>query len=79
MSRRILRMHDIVRVLKALGFQLVRRSGSHLIFKHGTSGLLITLPETDDVRPVYIRNIERQVARFNIASEEKIHEMLYGR
>jgi predicted RNA binding protein YcfA (HicA-like mRNA interferase family) len=62
-----------MRVMKGLGFQEVRRAGSHLIYRHGASGLVVTLPGSRPKVPMAIAMaIIRQMENYQISSREEI-------
>jgi len=77
--RKPLKTKHLIKVLEQLGFAAARRTGSHTVFRHGGTGLIITIPENRDEIPlVYLRSIERQIGNFNIISDEKLQKMLYS-
>jgi predicted RNA binding protein YcfA (HicA-like mRNA interferase family) len=59
--------------MKTLGFEEARRTGSHLIYRHGESGLVVTLPGN---RPKVPMAIIRQIENYEISSREQILKML---
>jgi predicted RNA binding protein YcfA (HicA-like mRNA interferase family) len=70
-------LRDLTRVMKVLGFQEVRRSGSHLIYRHGESGLVVTLPGGRPKVPMGIAMaIIRQIENYEISSREEVLKKL---
>lgn len=79
MSRKSLKTKHIVEVLQQLGFVIAMRKGSHAVFRHEGTGLVITIPVARDEIPlVYLRAIERQIDNFNIIPGDKLHQLLYS-
>jgi predicted RNA binding protein YcfA (HicA-like mRNA interferase family) len=68
---------DLLRVMEGLGFLEVRHSGSHVIYKHNGSGLVVTLPGGRRKIPMGIAlAIIRQIENYEISSREDILEKL---
>ena len=66
-----------MRVIKGLGFQELRRSGSHLIYRHSESGLVITLPDGRSKVPMGIAMaVIRQIENYEISSREEVLKKL---
>jgi predicted RNA binding protein YcfA (HicA-like mRNA interferase family) len=63
--------------MKVLGFQEIRRSGSHSIYRHGESGLVVTLPGGRSKVPMSVAMaIIRQIENYEICSREEILKKL---
>ena len=70
--------HALIR----MGFSEVRSgaAGSHRLFRHGDSGLQVTVPNSGElVRPVHLSAIRRQVSNFEIASDDEFDRQLSRR
>jgi predicted RNA binding protein YcfA (HicA-like mRNA interferase family) len=69
---------DFSRMLKKLGFVEVRRSGSHVLFRHSDTGLLATLPDNSKGEvPLFVaRGILKQIQNYDIASDDQLEKML---
>jgi predicted RNA binding protein YcfA (HicA-like mRNA interferase family) len=68
----------LTRALEKIGFAEVRSGkGSHRIFKHTETGLLVTIPGGhDSIRPVHLSAIRRQISNFDIASDIEFDKYL---
>jgi predicted RNA binding protein YcfA (HicA-like mRNA interferase family) len=67
---RNLRFRDVQRLLEALGFRLVRVSGSHHIFSATNIRELVNLQEVDgQCKPYQLRQIARLIERYNLDLE----------
>jgi predicted RNA binding protein YcfA (HicA-like mRNA interferase family) len=67
---RNLRFRDVAAMLEALGFRLVRVSGSHHIFAAPNVRELINLQEVKgQCKPYQLRQILRLVERYNLDTE----------
>jgi predicted RNA binding protein YcfA (HicA-like mRNA interferase family) len=67
---RNLRFRDVQRLLEALGFRLVRVSGSHHIFSAPNVQELVNLQEVDgQCKPYQLRQSVRLVERYNLDLE----------
>lgn len=58
-----LRARDLIRVLKALGFQLVRQRGSHAFYQHTETGrsTLVPIHGGEDIDRGLLRAILREI------------------
>jgi predicted RNA binding protein YcfA (HicA-like mRNA interferase family) len=79
MPRKPVKTRDLIKTLEQLGFVSSRRREGHTIFKHGGTGLIITLPtNVDEIPLLYLRSIERQIGNFNIVPDDKLQRLLYS-
>lgn len=77
MSNKVLTASKIARILEQLGFTEVRGAGSHLVLKHPSTGLMLSIPQTGGkLSPVHLRTVESQLLNFHIVSEQKWNQML---
>lgn len=68
---------QLVETLAALGFELDRQIGSHLLLKHDGTGAVLTLPQsTKPLRPIFVNTAARQVANSGIATVESFNRKL---
>jgi predicted RNA binding protein YcfA (HicA-like mRNA interferase family) len=76
MHKRQVKLKTLVTTLEELGFE-ERIRGSHGIFSHPKTGLIITLPiRKKDVPSVYLRAAFKQILDRGITSEERLNELL---
>jgi predicted RNA binding protein YcfA (HicA-like mRNA interferase family) len=70
---------EFQKMLKALGFvQLRPAKRGHAIYRHSGTGLLASLPTmSDEVPAIVARAITRQIEDYDIASRDKIEEILH--
>ena len=62
---------DLQRLIEALGFSLMRISGSHHIFSHPGIPELVNLQEVrSQAKPYQIRQFLRLVERYNLTLED---------
>ncbi len=62
------RFSDFVSVLEGFEFHLLRQSGSHRIYTHRQTGVLINLQEVQgEAKPYQIRQFLKLVERYNLA------------
>lgn len=55
--------------LTGFGFESAQNRGSHVIFRHAKTGVVLTVPNTGRiVRPIYVSNAGRQIANSGIAT-----------
>ena len=79
MPRKPIKTKHFIKVLGQLGFVATRTKGSHTVFRHKDTGLLITIPSARSEIPlVYLRSIERQISNFNIVSDDRLQKLLYS-
>lgn len=66
----VLKPHEVIALLEALGFVEIRQKGSHKQFRH-TDGRGTTVPfhKGQDISPVLLRKIARDIG---ISAEELI-------
>jgi predicted RNA binding protein YcfA (HicA-like mRNA interferase family) len=58
----ILKSTEVVSVLRKLGFEEVRRRGSHIQFRHADGrGTTVPLHEGRDISPVLLRKIAQDI------------------
>ncbi len=78
MPRKAIAALDLINFIERMGFVRLRAGkGGHALFRHQATGLLVTLPaEAKELRPVFVRAIQKQLDNFNIVSEEKFEKML---
>lgn len=70
------RTQELAKALKHSGFSETRK-GSHMVFRHGKTGLIVTLPaKTDKVPQVYLRSILRQLSNYNISHDDDVDKLL---
>ena len=64
-----LKAHDLIRVLKKLGFNEVRQRGAHICFKHPDDGRFTLVPyhNSEDISRGLLRQILREI---NISPNE---------
>jgi len=69
---------EFLKMLEALGFEQVRSGkGGHVIYRHSETGLLASLPtKSDEVPAIVARAITRQIEDYDIASRDKMEEIL---
>jgi predicted RNA binding protein YcfA (HicA-like mRNA interferase family) len=66
------RYSDLSRMLQALGFRQIRRSGSHHIFRHPRVAELVNLQDVGgQAKPYQIRQVLRLLARYNLNLEDE--------
>ena len=66
------RYSDVSRLLDALGFRLVRISGSHHIYGHPKIPEVINLQDVrGEVKPYQIRQMLRLIEWYNLGLEDK--------
>ncbi len=66
-------LRRLTQVLEGLGFQQVQRAGSHHIYKHMDSGLVVTLPgDRSEVPKGIAMAIIRQIENYDISSREAV-------
>jgi predicted RNA binding protein YcfA (HicA-like mRNA interferase family) len=76
MTKREVKLTTLVSVLRKLGFE-ERRSGSHGVFRHSQTGLLVTLPMArKDVPVVYLKAVLKQIIDRGIMSEDDLWSLL---
>ena len=76
MARKTVKTRHLMKVLKQLGF-MASRSGSHMIFRHSDTGLVVTVPGSrKEIPEIYLRSIMKQMQNYDIISEEKLKEIL---
>jgi predicted RNA binding protein YcfA (HicA-like mRNA interferase family) len=76
MHNRVYKLDKIVSALNKTGFQ-ARQKGTHGIFFHPETGLIVTLPlSKKDVPPVYLNAILKQIEYRGLMTEERFLEML---
>ena len=79
MPRKPAKTRNLIRALQQMGFVASGRRGTHAIFRHAGTGLVITLPTNRDEIPlVYLRSIERQIGNFDIVSDDELQKLLYS-
>lgn len=65
------RFTDVARLLEALGFQLVRISGSHHIWSHPEIPEALNLQDVHgEVKPYQLRQFLRLAKRYNLRLED---------
>jgi predicted RNA binding protein YcfA (HicA-like mRNA interferase family) len=65
------RFSDSCRLLEALGFQQIRRSGSHHIFRHPRVAELVNLQDVrGQAKPYQLRQALRLIERYNLTLED---------
>jgi|NGEPerStandDraft_6_1074524.scaffolds.fasta_scaffold276178_2 predicted RNA binding protein YcfA (HicA-like mRNA interferase family) len=70
---------ELVDALRATGFVEKSKSGSHLMFRHERTGLLVTIPTDRPFVPlVHLRNISQQLHNYRINPPPEIRRMLEG-
>jgi hypothetical protein len=70
-ATRNVRFGDLVDLVEALGFRLVRQSGSHHIFAHPGLPELLNLQDVrGEAKPYQIRQFLRLVERYNLKLED---------
>lgn len=69
---------DLINLVERIGFVRLRAGkGDHAVFRHEATGLLVSLPTGDnDLRPIHVLAIQKQLDNFNIVPEEKFEKML---
>jgi predicted RNA binding protein YcfA (HicA-like mRNA interferase family) len=76
MRKREYKLDKIISALNRTGFE-ARQRGSHGIFVHPETGLILTLPlNKKDVPTVYLNAILKQMAYRGLMSEEHFLELL---
>ncbi len=66
------RFADMIILLEYFGFELIRRKGSHHIFKHPKIEELLNLQNVQgEAKPYQVRQFLRLVEKYNLESEEK--------
>lgn len=76
---RMISTKALAAALVRLGFREVNRNatGHHRIFEHPDSGLKLTVPQSgEQIRPVHLSAIRRQISNFEIASDEEFDREL---
>jgi predicted RNA binding protein YcfA (HicA-like mRNA interferase family) len=59
---------QLQKTLSGFGFE-ARPSGSHVIFRHSKTGVVLTVPNIEGtVRPIYVSNAAHQIANSGIAT-----------
>jgi predicted RNA binding protein YcfA (HicA-like mRNA interferase family) len=77
MLKRTVKLRNLISALTKLGFEERSRRGSHAIYMHSESGVMLTLPlSEEDVRTVIFRAILSQVSGSGVASEEQLLKLL---
>ena len=56
----VLSGRECVRILKKYGFELRRQKGSHIILKHPSSGITLTIPDHKTLDRGTLRSVIRQ-------------------
>jgi predicted RNA binding protein YcfA (HicA-like mRNA interferase family) len=59
---------QLQKTLMGFGFVKSAASGSHVIFRHDPTGVVLTMPHTGTVRPIYVSTAARQIANSGIAT-----------
>jgi predicted RNA binding protein YcfA (HicA-like mRNA interferase family) len=76
MPKKQIKLKRLVTALKTLGF-IERRMGSHAIFNHQETGLIVSLPMgRKDVPVVYLKSVFKQIVDRGIISEDDFWELL---
>lgn len=67
----------LIRILKNLGYRVIRQKGSHIRLKHeGPPAHMITVPEHDTLKTGTLHNLLTEVAKMRSLSVDSIVEML---
>ena len=76
MNRNEIKLNKLVFALKRLGFQMQKR-GSHGLFYHPETGLLVSLPmNRKEVPAVYLRAVISQIINRGIVTEDELWHLL---
>ena len=78
MPKQAIATHDLINFIEKIGFvRLKAGNGQNAVFRHEATGLVVSLPTgAKDLRPIYVRAIQKQLDNFNIVPEEKFEKML---
>jgi predicted RNA binding protein YcfA (HicA-like mRNA interferase family) len=62
---------DLLRLTAAFGYEAERIAGSHHIYRHPATGTKLNLqPKGKDAKPYQVRELLRQVERYNLTLGE---------
>lgn len=71
--------HQIEKTLSKYGFTVRNSKGSHSVFTHSKNGVVVTVPNASGkVRPVFVKNIVRQISNSGIAAADNFERELIG-
>jgi predicted RNA binding protein YcfA (HicA-like mRNA interferase family) len=78
MPKQAIATHDLINFIEKIGFiRLKAGSGQNAVFRHEETGLVVSLPTgAKELRPIYVRAIQKQLDNFNIVPEEKFEKMV---
>ncbi|PIR96408.1 MAG: hypothetical protein COT92_01230 [Candidatus Doudnabacteria bacterium CG10_big_fil_rev_8_21_14_0_10_42_18] len=60
----------VIKILKKHGFLLVRQRGSHLIFTHPQTGIMVPVPVHEANKPIYLGTFMAIVKQSKIPKDE---------
>jgi predicted RNA binding protein YcfA (HicA-like mRNA interferase family) len=59
----------LIQILLAHGFELSRQKGSHQIYRHSESGIIVPVPMHGRNKPVYIGTLQAIIKQSKIPKE----------